>query len=526
MGGAVSSGKDNDELIDNLVEADYIKTPLVQQIFRAVDRKDYFCEGFKENAYRDVAWRHGNIHLSAPCVYSEVMESLKLCKGLSFLNLGSGTGYLSTMVGLVLGPGGINHGVELFKDVVDFAYQRLDEFLRLSQAVDLFEFCEPKFVIGNCLMLDSSSQQYDRVYCGAACPEEHEIYIKQFVKVGGILVMPVNEKLLQITRTSETTWETVKVLSVSFAPLITPSEKDKQTFVKLPDICPVSLQELCRSTIRIILRNNLDVEYPHLKTRRRNNLDRMKNRRSVRRIVIPIFDESDVDRNSSRSQSEEDDHDSDSSPEYTIGPRIPSRMSALLEHFMRRSSEMQGLLMSATNRSSSTATDASANNDAPKGDDLINFEEKEDQMDTDDDNAHNLDTDVVCSASFISLSRGTDTSEDQQTSEDQKTTEQSKGKRKRPLSEEGQNATTSSSSNRGASHPRHKLKRRAATVIWKRIAPDETASDSDKEEKPKVEKVCEKGPEEKENYTTLMKKKIVELPLPPVLQRYVNFMRD
>lgn len=233
MGGAVSSGKDNDELIDNLVEADYIKTPLVQHIFRAVDRKDYFCEGFKENAYRDVAWRHGNIHLSAPCVYSEVMESLKLCKGLSFLNLGSGTGYLSTMVGLVLGPGGVNHGVELFKDVVDFAYQRLDEFLRLSQAVDLFEFCEPKFVIGNCLMLDSSSQQYDRVYCGAACPEEHEIYIKQFVKVGGILVMPVNEKLLQITRTGESTWETVKVLSVSFAPLITPSEKDKQNFVKL-----------------------------------------------------------------------------------------------------------------------------------------------------------------------------------------------------------------------------------------------------------------------------------------------------
>ncbi|XP_035229876.1 protein-L-isoaspartate O-methyltransferase domain-containing protein 2-like [Stegodyphus dumicola] len=195
MGGAVSAGKNNDELIDNLVEAEFIKTPLVQRVFRAVDRGNYYSPEHKENAYRDIAWRMGNLHLSAPCVYSEVLEALKLRPGLSFLNLGSGSGYLSTVAGLVLGPYGTNHGIELYSDIVDFAYERLEHFLKNSMAVDEYDFCEPSFVVGNCLMLDSSCQQYDRVYCGASCPEEYETYIKNLVKIGGILIMPLNEKI-------------------------------------------------------------------------------------------------------------------------------------------------------------------------------------------------------------------------------------------------------------------------------------------------------------------------------------------
>jgi protein-L-isoaspartate O-methyltransferase len=64
MGGAVSAGEDNDELIDNLVEADYIKSVRVESIFRAVDRANYYADGCLENAYRDLAWKHGNLHLS------------------------------------------------------------------------------------------------------------------------------------------------------------------------------------------------------------------------------------------------------------------------------------------------------------------------------------------------------------------------------------------------------------------------------------------------------------------------------
>lgn len=103
MGGAVSSGENNDALVDNLIRENYIRTTEVERVFRAVDRAFYYTEEDRGTAYKDLAWKSRNLHLSAPCIYSQVMESLELKPGLSFLNLGSGTGYLSTMVGLILG---------------------------------------------------------------------------------------------------------------------------------------------------------------------------------------------------------------------------------------------------------------------------------------------------------------------------------------------------------------------------------------------------------------------------------------
>lgn len=186
------------------------------------------------------------------------------------------------------GPFGVNHGIELHADVIEYAYQKLDSFIKTNDSFDKyvfrhvfevlpsgprsqppllfrpffrFEFCEPSFVEGNCLEIPPESRQYDRVYCGAGVQKEHEDYMKSLLKVGGILVMPLEEKvgseagkrsnksvdflpseckvlfaapcncksdfwrflqLTKITRTGANSWETKKIISVSFAPLSLP----------------------------------------------------------------------------------------------------------------------------------------------------------------------------------------------------------------------------------------------------------------------------------------------------------------
>nr|CAB3264708.1 protein-L-isoaspartate O-methyltransferase domain-containing protein 1 [Phallusia mammillata] len=260
MGGAVSAGENNDELIDNLLEANYIKSQNIENIFRAVDRGNYYLPGHRDTAYHDLAWKHEHLHISAPCIYSEVMGSLDLKPGLSFLNIGSGTGYFSTMAGLMLGENGINHGIELHSDVVEYAKVKVEEFIASSHAFDRYTFCEPQFVVGNCLQISPDSPGYDRIYCGAACPTEYETFMKGLLNINGILVMPLNDqvrhKLQVITRLEQKKWESKSILSVNFASLVVDQDKDSPQPVLLPERNAPSLQFLCRVCVRRRLSEN------------------------------------------------------------------------------------------------------------------------------------------------------------------------------------------------------------------------------------------------------------------------------
>ncbi|RVE67738.1 hypothetical protein OJAV_G00084560 [Oryzias javanicus] len=121
-----------------------------------------------------------------------------------------------------VGPFGVNYGIELHAHVSEYAFQKLDSFIKTSESFDKFEFCEPSFVEGNSLEIPPESRQYDGVYCGAGVQKEHEDYMKSLLKVGGILVMPLEEKLTKITHTGTNSWENKKIISVSLAPLLLP----------------------------------------------------------------------------------------------------------------------------------------------------------------------------------------------------------------------------------------------------------------------------------------------------------------
>lgn len=169
----------------------------------------YRCSA-QGQAYIDMAVLKSNdVHMSAPHLYVGALEALDLRAGMSFLNIGSGTGYLSTIASLLLGPasaGSVNHGVEVKSHLVAYSHRRFADWLHTSQR-ERSSVTAPILAVGNCFSLNSESRQYDRIYCGAALPAHvdssgelrtsHELYwtIISLLKPGGTMAIPVGDEV-------------------------------------------------------------------------------------------------------------------------------------------------------------------------------------------------------------------------------------------------------------------------------------------------------------------------------------------
>ena len=80
---------------------------------------------------------------------------------MAFLNVGSGTGYFSTLAGYIIKKDGINHGIELHEDLVKFANEKINAFIE-NGPLDSKEICTPVLIAGNACRLDADQMKYDR----------------------------------------------------------------------------------------------------------------------------------------------------------------------------------------------------------------------------------------------------------------------------------------------------------------------------------------------------------------------------
>jgi protein-L-isoaspartate O-methyltransferase len=172
-------------------------------------------------------------------MYATVLEALELTHGMSFLNVGSGSGYLSCLAACMLGECGLSHGVDVNQSVVIHSEQCCKVwFAGLTRRREEGESGVPKvskegvsFVHGNCFHLDIASSvhtcRYDRIYVGAGCPEARKEFFFSLLADDGILVASINERneLIQVRRRHRHIFTETVISNVIFAPLIEPVEE-------------------------------------------------------------------------------------------------------------------------------------------------------------------------------------------------------------------------------------------------------------------------------------------------------------
>ena len=214
----------NADLVAALVEKGVLTTTSMIEAVTAVDRGFFLPGEMKEDAYEDrplrMQWPPGSdsfVHQSAPHMYARIIEILAVQPGQAVLNVGSGTGYLSTLLAWFAGPEGTSHGVEQYESNVVFAKKHAMEKLReCDMAAPL------NFFVGNIFKLDTeSSIRYDRIYVGANCKPDQVQFFYPLLADGGVLLIPSDGGMLKIVRTGGNL-STETVLGVRFAELAQP----------------------------------------------------------------------------------------------------------------------------------------------------------------------------------------------------------------------------------------------------------------------------------------------------------------
>jgi len=219
-----SHGEDNGSLVQNLFSNSIIKSEEVRDVMLQVDRGSYV----KQNAYMDAPQRIGyNITISAPHMHAHALELLKnhLKPGMRALDVGSGSGYLTVCMALMVGSTGRAVGIDHIQELVDMSKDNIKK----DGKVGLMESDQLTLVVGDGRKGWSEGGPYNAIHVGAAAATLPQELVDQLAP-GGRMVIPVGEEggdqsLDQVEKGMDGKVTKTRLFGVRYVPL---TDKEKQ----------------------------------------------------------------------------------------------------------------------------------------------------------------------------------------------------------------------------------------------------------------------------------------------------------
>lgn len=197
------------ELVDAMISSNVLENPEIIDAFRVVDRKYFVPDSWRDETYIDNALPIGNGQtISQPSTVAFMLEKLAPQKGDKVLDIGSGSGWTTALLCHIVGEEGSVTGVERVSDLVEQGQENLSHF-------DFEHGCIK--LAGDKLGLPD--EQFDRILVSAAADDIPEELFLQ-LKVGGTLVIPVENSIYKFKKISETQIEEEAFYGFVFVPLI------------------------------------------------------------------------------------------------------------------------------------------------------------------------------------------------------------------------------------------------------------------------------------------------------------------
>ena len=108
---------ENERLIEHIRSIGYLKSKKIEDALRSVKRENFVPDAMKYLAYRDTPLYIGsNQTISQPSTVVAMTEALDVKEGQNILEIGTGSGWQSAILGKLVGEKGTVYSIE----IIDF----------------------------------------------------------------------------------------------------------------------------------------------------------------------------------------------------------------------------------------------------------------------------------------------------------------------------------------------------------------------------------------------------------------------
>jgi len=201
-------------LIDNLIEKEWLKTPRIIKAFQKIERKDFLPDDIQDLAELNEALPIGfGQTISQPLVVAFMLEQLNPQPGHKVLDIGSGSGWTSALLAEIVGPEGKVIAVEIVPELKEFGEMNASKYNFVKKKI-------VEFICADGSKGYVKQAPFDRILASASGKELPLAWKKQ-LKIGGRIVAPIRTSIWTFIKKSDMELQAIEHPGFAFVPLIT-----------------------------------------------------------------------------------------------------------------------------------------------------------------------------------------------------------------------------------------------------------------------------------------------------------------